>query len=131
MIHRPTVSRPVEVVDIQGYWREKWRCAVRPYDRYQSPVNGALAPTHTDPDPSRQVMAKVFLGQAVGSELIAREPIVDGRIQPTLALLARLTGHRLIWNSKDKAARFEPLTPNPNPNPNPVAPRKAATVKEI
>lgn len=104
MIHRPTVSRPVERVAPTAYG-SLWRCAVRPYVKfYDVKPSKAL----TDPEPGRLPMAKVYLGPQEGSKLIGQAPITeDGRIVPTLGMLAALTEHKLVWNAKAKAARFE------------------------
>lgn len=121
MVHRPTVARPVEIANLADDWHARhWGFAIRPHAKYATQTPPESLPQAETPPAS---MARVYLGPQTSSRLIATEPIVNGRIQPTLAIIAAVAGCKLIWNEKEKAARFEPAEPVNHPLESPINPR--------
>lgn len=103
-IHRPTSARPVEKASVQGFWRDHWRCAVRPFKT----LTATSSPPATDPEPER-IGWKVYRGGSRDSVLLDTVQIdANGRATMTAQVLASLTGHELVINNKARAIRFQP-----------------------
>lgn len=103
-IHRPTSARPVEKASVLGFWREHFRCAVRP----SATLTTTTPASATDPEPER-IGWKVFHGGPKDSALLDTVQIdANGRATMTAQILAALTNCDLVINNKARALRFQP-----------------------